>query len=266
MIVDGKKIAAEMFAALANAVTHTSHAPHLTVVTCAPGFATKKYLGIKVRKARQVGITITVIELPETVTTSEVVAVITRAAMQTDGIIVQLPLPAHIATDVVCAAIPPPLDVDGVHYAKTGNGFLPPVVGAIAEIAARYDVLLAAQRVAVLGHGRLVGKPAAVWAENQGATVTVLTKDSPNQAAVLANATILILGAGVPGLVQPEMIKDGVVIFDAATAEDHGELRGDADPACAAKTSLFTPVPGGIGPITVAVLLQNLVMAAKAAS
>lgn len=263
MIVDGKAMAADVFAALKNEISHRSHAPHVTVITCAPEFATQKYLGLKQAKAKAIGMGVTLIELPREAATEDVVAVIARASMQTDGIIVQLPLPEHIDTEVVMAAIPAHLDVDGMHYTASGEGFLPPVIGAIAEIVERHDVLLAAQSVVIVGQGRLVGVPAAVWARNQGAQVSVLTKESPDQPAVISGANILILGAGVPGLILPDMIKPGAIIFDAGTSEEGGELRGDADPACAEKASLFTPVPGGVGPLTVAALLRNVVLAAS---
>jgi methylenetetrahydrofolate dehydrogenase (NADP+)/methenyltetrahydrofolate cyclohydrolase len=136
-----------------------------------------------------------------------------------------------------------------------------PVVGAIDTICREYDLLLAAQQVVVVGDGRLVGKPAKVWAQRQGAHVASITKEtsSDEARAVVAHADVLILGAGQANLVQPEMIKSGVIIFDAGTSEDGGELRGDADPACAGKASLATPVPGGIGPLTVACLFRNVV-------
>ncbi len=262
MIVDGKALAALQFAALKNEITHARHTPHLTVITAAPSFATQKYIARKQERARAVGIEVTIIELKDDVTTTDMTAIIARTAMQTDGIIVQLPLPPQIAIEEVLAAIPAALDVDGMQYAQTGSGFLPPVVAAIAEIATRHDVLFAGQRVVIVGHGRLVGQPAAVWAKNQGARVTVITEDTPDQRGILQSADIVIAGAGVPGLIMPNHLREGVAIFDAGTSEVGGELRGDVDPACATKASLFTPVPGGIGPMTVAALLYNVVAAA----
>ncbi len=262
MIVDGKALAALEFAALKNEITHVRQTPHLTVITAAPSFATQKYVALKQEQARAVGVAVDVIELPTAVTTADIVTVIARIAMQTDGIIVQLPLPLQIDVDVVLAAIPASLDVDGMQYTKTGTGFFPPVVAAIAEIAARHDVLLAGQHVVIVGHGRLVGQPAAVWARNQGARVTVITEHTPNQQTILQSADVIISGAGVPGLITPSNVREGVALFDAGTSEVGGELRGDVDPACAVKASLFTPVPGGIGPMTVAALLHNVVVAA----
>ncbi len=259
MIVDGKAIAQELYREIANQVTHLDVRPHLTVFTCAPNFETQKYLALKMRKAKQVGIGINVIEFPVDIKTEEVIQSIAHACMQTDGVIVQLPFPEHIDTDTVLQSIPRQYDVDVVNYDGSDNRILPPVVGAIKVIADRYDVLFAAQTVTVVGHGRLVGKPAALWAQRQGAQVTVVTKSEGDLIAAVKDAHILILGAGQAGLVTRDMVSDNVVIFDAGTSEDSGELKGDAHPDCTQKASLFTPVPGGIGPITVAVLLRNLV-------
>lgn len=263
MIVDGKAIAKGLYREIANQVTHVPQMPHLTVFTCAPNFETQKYLMLKKKKAAEVGIGVNIIELPETLTTQEVVQSIAHACMQTDGIIVQLPLPEHMDTEAVLAAIPPQYDVDGMHYDGTADTFMSPVVAAIAEISQAHDVLFASQKVVVVGHGKLVGAPSAVWARSQGAQVTVLTADSENSQEIIVAADILILGAGVPGLIQPDMIKEGVIIFDAGTSEDGGELKGDAHSDCANKASLMTPVPGGIGPITIAVLLRNVVTAMR---
>lgn len=261
MIIDGNAIAEELYAALRNEVMNLSHPPHLTVVTCNPAFATQKYIGLKRRKAAEVGIEVTVHELPATASTADVVTVLSRVAMQTDGVIVQLPLPPHIDTDAVLAAIPPELDVDGMHYATTGRGFMPPVIGAISELINRHEIVLAQKSVVVVGQGRLVGVPAARFALSHGARVTTLTESSVNQDEIIAGADVLILGTGVAGLITPEMVKEGVIIFDAGTSEEDGKLSGDADPACAEKARLFTPVPGGIGPLTVVALLRNVVEA-----
>lgn len=264
MIVDGKAIAAELYREIENAVTHLGTTPHLTVFTCTPNFETQKFLGLKRRKAQAVGIAVNVVEFPETITTEEVVQSVLHAAMQTDGIVVQLPFPSHIDTEEVLKNIPPSLDVDMMHYDGTQTEVLPPVVGAIKVIADKYDILFAATKTLVIGQGRLVGAPAKIWTEKMGAQVSVITKESEDTKEQIHNAHIIITGAGVPGLLKPTDIQEGVVIFDAGTSEEAGELKGDATENCVKKASLFTPVPGGIGPITVAVLLRNLVrLAAK---
>ena len=259
MIVDGRAIAALIYKEIENEISHMQVKPHLTVFTCAPNFETKKYLTLKRRKAHEVGIGLNVIEFPHSITTQEVITSVEHARMQTDGIIVQLPFPEHIAIDRVLETIPVSYDVDATSYDGSSDTVLPPVVGAIREIAKLHTVVFSQQEVVIIGNGRLVGAPASVWSKQQGAKVTVLDKHSADTEALVKRAKILILGTGVPNLITPEMISEGVIIFDAGTSEIGGKLRGDANPLCAQKASLFTPVPGGIGPITVAILLQNLV-------
>lgn len=259
MIVDGRALANDIYRELRNQISHLDVKPHLTVFTCAPNFATKKYLNLKTKRAKEVGIGVNVIEFPHDVTTNDVVTSVKHACMQTDGVVVQLPLPEHLDVKAIIEAIPPSMDVDGMHYDGTGKYPIHPVAGAIAHIVDKKDMLLAAQKVVVVGQGRLVGAPVATWARTQGASVTILTKDTKDNQAAIAEADVLILGAGQPGLITPGMIKEGVAIFDAGTSEVGGYLAGDADPACAKKASLFTPVPGGIGPVTVAILLRNVV-------
>jgi len=136
--------------------------------------------------------------------------------------------------------------------------FLPPVVGAIKEVLDRNGMKLRGKNVLVVGEGRLVGAPARVWAEHVGATVTVANSGTEDLTALTSVADVLILGTGKPGLIKHEMIKEGVIIFDAGSGGTAGEIKGDADPACAGKASLFTPTPGGLGPITVAKVFENL--------
>lgn len=263
MIVDGRAIAADIYREIKNTITHLGSSPHLTVFTCAPNFETQKYLSLKKRKANEVGIEVNVIEFPENITTEEVIQSVIHAQMQTDGIIVQLPLPSHIDVDEVLNNIPVSLDVDSVHYDGVSDDILPPVVGAIKEISDKHDVLFAAAKVVVIGEGRLVGKPAALWTTKMGAQVTVVTKATSDIDAIIKDSHIIISGAGQPGLITPDKIQDQVLIFDAGTSEEGGVLKGDSDFACSDKSALFTPVPGGIGPITIAVLLRNLVRLTK---
>lgn len=263
MLVDGRVLARDLLHAVINEVSHLDVKPHLTVFTCAPNFETKKYLDLKVRRAKKAGVGINVIELPISCTTEDVVQSVTHAVMQTDGIIVQQPLPGHIDTNKVLAAIPLTSDADGAHYDGSDRTPIHPVAGAFAEILGRHDVLLAGQNVVVVGAGRLVGAPAAIWAKSQGASVTVITKDTVDNEVAIANADVLITGAGQPGLIKKDMVKPGVIVLDAGTSESNGQLVGDVDPEVAEIAALFTPVPGGVGPLTVAVLLQNVLHLAQ---
>lgn len=257
MVIDGSKIARELRGELARAFAQGARR-HLTVFTCDPTFETKQFLAIKKRTADELGVGLAVVEFPREVSAPELTHSIQQAVRTTDGIVVQLPLPSHLDAGEVLTAIPPSHDVDALTYDGGDSEVLPPVVGAIAEIARRHQVSFLNQQVVVVGRGRLVGAPAALWARRQGAAVSVTSQASPAQDRLLREADIIIAGAGVPGLITREQLKPGVVVFDAGTSEAEGVLAGDVDPGVAEIASLFTPVPGGIGPITVAVLFRNL--------
>ncbi|HMO78529.1 MAG TPA: tetrahydrofolate dehydrogenase/cyclohydrolase catalytic domain-containing protein, partial [Candidatus Paceibacterota bacterium] len=179
-LVAGKKIAQDISLAVTRAVVELGVPLRLAVITCNPNFETKKYLALKQAKAQDLGINLEVIELSASATTNEVLESISAAATVYSGIIVQLPLPKNIDTTAVLAAIPPTHDVDAFGYEAGRSKILPPVVGAIAEIAKYYQLDWKGKQVVIFGSGRLVGAPAAYYAEAKGATVTVVTEKAPN--------------------------------------------------------------------------------------
>ncbi len=258
MIVDGRSIAADIYRDIRTKVASLSRAPRLGIVTCAPNAETKQYLELKKRKSSDVGVNLVLLELDVSSSTVDMVTSIKRLAEEVDGLVVQLPLPSHIDREVVLQAIPEAKDPDGFNY-PTFIDILPPVVGAIDEISTRHDIVWEGKQVAIFGHGRLVGKPAEAYAKSRGAMVSVITEHTADAEMYLKNADIIIAGAGVPQAITPDMVKSGVIIFDAGASEDGGVIVGDVSKDVAEKAALFTPVPGGIGPITVAVLLSNLV-------
>jgi methylenetetrahydrofolate dehydrogenase (NADP+) / methenyltetrahydrofolate cyclohydrolase len=177
----------------------------------------------------------------------------------TDGLIVQLPLPDGIDVNSVISEIPIPKDVDGISSRAGEHARIvhAPVALAVQEILATAGIKVAGKRAVVVGTGRLVGMPTAQMLEAQGADVTRYTL-SEGTFEDIAYADILVLGAGDPHFIKPEHIKEGVVLIDAGTSESAGMVMGDAHPSCAQKASLFTPVPGGVGPIAVAMIFRNM--------
>ncbi len=260
MIVDGKQIATDIAELVANTIKVEAIIPKMVVLTCNPNFETRKYLELKKKKAEALGVALEVNELSPTADTSEVLAAVKAAVALADGVIVQLPLPSGINTAEVLATVPVSHDVDAFSYTGKEGEVLPPVVGAIDEIAIRHQVSFKDKKVVIFGNGRLVGAPAVIYAKSKGSQVTLLTEESDKAAVqeVTLAADIIILGAGQPNLLTPDMVKDGVAVFDAGASEDGGLLVGDASLEVATKASVFTPVPGGIGPITVALLYRNL--------
>jgi len=181
---------------------------------------------------------------------------------EVDGIVVQLPVPDQLDGRRLLNMIPQKKDVD-LLSADARNAFesghspiLPPVVGAIDAIFQRYAVTLDEKSVRVLGNGRLVGGPTATWLQHQGVTPRIIEKD--DDLSSLENADIIIAGAGDPHIIKPNDVKEGAILIDAGTSQTDGGTAGDIDPACKEKASLFSPVPGGIGPITVAKVFENL--------
>lgn len=260
MIVNGKAIAADIFAQVKKDLASLQRPLTLGILFASPDFATKSFIAIKEKRAAEIGVTLVQRALPDSATTDDALAALASLSKEVDGVIVQLPLPKNIDIEKVLSAIPTDKDVDGIGGGKAV--VLSPVVAAIKEILTRESTLLFGKKVVVVGKGRLVGAPAADWFEQQGAEVTLVgAGDTIAAATVLAD--VILLGVGSPGLLTPEMIKQGVMILDAGTSESAGKLTGDADPACEEKTFLFTPVPGGIGPIAVAMIFKNLVTLAK---
>jgi methylenetetrahydrofolate dehydrogenase (NADP+)/methenyltetrahydrofolate cyclohydrolase len=135
---------------------------------------------------------------------------------------------------------------------------LPPVVGAIKVIFDENKIEIKGKNIVVVGAGRLVGKPVVTWLINEGGTVTVIDENSKNPQEFTIKADIIISGVGKPKIIKPEMVKEGVVAIDCGTSESSGQVVGDIDPEISKKASILAPVPGGIGPITIAILFKNL--------
>ena len=249
MRVDGKKIAEEIVAGLGESL----RGRRLGIVVGSSDPATESFLKIKSRVAQRLGVEVVRGALEDLVKTC-------------DGIIVQLP---HPKEKELLAALPAEKDVDAVSHKPLVRA---PVAEAISEVLTRAGVAAAHKKAVVVGAGKLVGAPAAQLLRDLGAEVVVVTqaRGSLNE---LKDADIVVLGAGEPGLVKPEMLKKGVVLIDAGTSaapvdvlrprEAGGKLAGDADPACEQVASVFTPVPGGIGPIAVAMIFRNLLTLVK---
>jgi len=256
MIVDGNKIADEILAVLKKEVLQLETKITLVVLVVGEHLATERFIALKKKRAEDIGIQVRIVRFPLDMQT---------ATKTVRGIIVQLPLPKDVDAEAVLASIPEELDIDVLAPRSTEKfsqgtlDILPPVVGAINEIVEREGVPIEGKHVVVVGRGALVGMPAARWFEQRGARVSIVSKKTKDLPSLTKEADIIVSGAGVPMLITPDMIRDGAILFDAGTSEAGGKLSGDADPHCALKCQIFTPVPGGIGPITVAVLLQNLV-------
>jgi methylenetetrahydrofolate dehydrogenase (NADP+)/methenyltetrahydrofolate cyclohydrolase len=266
MNVNGKQIADDIKNTLSARIAQLPKKPRLDIVYVGKNLLIEEFLRIKRRTGEVIGAETEVYHFPSSVSQKSLIEMVQKIAADKncDGIIVQLPLPPSFNAEMVLGAIPTEKDIDVLSEKDIelfGNGKLsiaPPVIGAIIEILKQEKISVAGKNAVVLGKGRLVGKPAALWLKRNGAEVIVLDDKTRDIAPFLKTADIIISGAGSPGIIRSEMIREGVLLFDAGASEQAGEIRGDADYACSDKCAIFTPVPGGIGPITIAVLFKNL--------
>lgn len=259
-IIDGNLIAEEIKKDLLQKTA--GKALQLAVILVGENPASLQYVAKKCDFGAAVGISVTIHKFKKDITQGELASAVQEIVDDPaiTGVLVQLPLPKHIDIDVIVNFIPPEKDVDALGSAPL---ILSPVVRAIAEIFHRFDVSLKGKKIAVLGaQGRLVGKPIVRWLQEQGIQAIGLDKDVQDITAHTRDADIIISGTGQTGIIKPDMVREGTILIDAGTSTTDG-MGGDVDPDCFKKTLLYTPVPGGLGPITVAMLFKNVVELGK---
>jgi methylenetetrahydrofolate dehydrogenase (NADP+)/methenyltetrahydrofolate cyclohydrolase len=258
MIADGRAIADDVYKALGERRTRFG-AVRLGILVVGVNPVIESFVRIKTRAAERLGIEMVRVDLPAESATEFVVSELRKLAERTDAVIAQLPVPRHVDTDTVLSAIPPEKDVDALNptIPEDKHPVFAPVALAVVEILQRSKVKIEGARTVVVGAGRLVGAPSAVLLKRLGARVSLFTLDE-GSIADLKDADVIVCGAGNPAFIKPEHIKLGVALVDAGASESKGRVVGDADPACATKASVFTPVPGGVGPVAVAMIFKNL--------
>ena len=267
MIIDGRKLAQELIAQIQEERKKIPFQVRLAIVMVGDNPASLSFIKQKQKVATRLNIGCRVYQLPLNLDTKELRKRVSQISKVTNnrGVVVQLPLPQHIRTQVVLNAILPHKDPDVLCERNLGKFYtgrlkiLPPVIAAIKFILNRHQINPEGKRVLVIGRGRLVGQPAALWFIHQGAEVTVVNSKIKNLSEFTRSADIIVSGAGVPGLITKDMIRKGTIIFDCGIVSVNGKLSGDCDTNNLKNTaSLITPVPGGIGPLTVVFLFKNL--------
>ncbi len=276
-IIDGKSLAEatrKNIAAEAKRLNaELSIVPGLAVILVGDDPASHAYVKMKAKACKEVGFYSIVHEMPDTISQEEIIGTIEMMNdnPRIDGILVQLPLPEHIDTNAILEVIDPAKDVDGFHPYNVGrlvtglDAFAPCTPLGVMRMFEKYSIDLKGKDVCVVGASNIVGKPMAALLLNNNATVTVTHIFTKDLASHTSKADIVIVGAGVPGLIKADMIKDGAVVIDIGINRlEDGSLVGDVDYAAVApKCSYITPVPGGVGPMTIAMLLENTLKAAK---
>lgn len=255
--------------------------PHLAAVLVGTDGASLTYVGSKVRSCEYVGFESTLIQLEENITEGELLAQIDRLNKDEclDGYIVQLPLPKHINEEKILLAIDPKKDVDGFHPANFGRmaldleAFIPATPFGIMQLLERFKVPTSGKHCVVVGRSHIVGRPISILMSQKGpagdATVTVAHSRTKNLAELTKQADIIVMALGIPEYLTADMVKEGATIIDVGITrvadETHPKgyvIKGDvAFDEVSAKASYITPVPGGVGPMTIAMLLKNTLLA-----
>ena len=286
-ILDGKKTSEDLKQEIAEEVKQLKakgkRVPHLAAVLVGNDGASLTYVGSKVKSCEQVGFESTLVKLPANISEEELLQEIAKlnANPEIDGYIVQLPLPKHINEQKILLAIDPTKDVDGFHPANFGRmaldmeAFIPATPFGIMELLKRYKVPTKGKHVVVVGRSHIVGRPISILLSQKGAqgnaTVTLTHSHTPNLAELTRQADIVVMALGIPEFLKGNMVKEGVTVIDVGITR----LKDDNNPKgyrivgdvafneVKEKASYITPVPGGVGPMTIAMLLKNTLLAYK---
>ena len=276
MIIDGKAVSAATREAIKNEVAELKEkgvTPGLAVIIVGDDPASRVYVNNKKKACAELGMLSEEYALPDETTNEELLGLINELNGRKDinGILCQLPLPRHLDEKAVINAIAPEKDVDAFHPVNVGGimtgdySFLPCTPAGVMQMLKHYDIQTAGKHCVVIGRSNIVGKPMAMLMLHANATVTICHSRTENLAEECKRADILIAAVGKPKFVTPDMVKEGAVVIDVGMDRDeNGKLCGDVDfdavePICGA----ISPVPGGVGPMTISMLMRNTLTAAK---
>lgn len=276
MILDGAKVAQKIRDELKEKISKEKRAPILTVILVDSEMAgpSKIYVKNKEKAGKEIGIDVVTISVPKTIKENELIEFIEAFNQKlyiTDGLIVQLPLPKHIDEHKVLNSINPKLDVDGFHAINAGltlankDSMIPCTAYGIMRLLEEYNIDVTGKKVKIINRSMIVGKPLASLMMNKHATVTILHSKSENIKSECQTADIIITGVGIPNFIKEDYIKEGAIVIDVSINRDeNNKLCGDVDfDKVKNKCSYITPVPGGVGPMTIAMLLEQTYKAYK---
>ncbi len=269
-LLDGKltaaKVKTEIAAKIINDKALGKRAPGLAVILVGENPASQVYVRNKIKDCEETGIISKPFILPETTTEEQLIGIINdlNADDTVDGILVQLPLPKGLDERKVIETISPEKDVDAFHPSNVGRitlgleGFAPCTPAGVMRLLSEYNIEISGKNCVVVGRSNIVGKPMALLLLAKNGTVTICHSKTADLAAVTRNADILVVAVGKAKMITGDMIKDGAVVVDVGMNRVDGKLCGDVDfESCKDKSSFITPVPGGVGPMTRAMLMQN---------
>lgn len=277
MLLSGPPVAQQIYHQLREHLAHLGYIPQLRVLRLGNDPASISYVRLKDRQARALGLGSQVQVLPASSTRQQVVSLIEgwNNDPEVDGILLQAPVPSHLSFPDLLGVIDPHKDVDGLTPCNTGSLWMgqpalePCTPAGILALLDHYQIPTGGQRVVIINRSNLVGKPLAALMLRRDATVTVAHSRTPSLDQLTLSADILVTAVGRPGFISPQMVKPGSVVIDVSinrvgqSANGRDLLLGDCHPSVAQVARAITPVPGGVGPMTVAMLLSNTVKAAQ---
>lgn len=265
-IVDGRALARSIKLNLKQQLKQENPVPfHIIYVGSDP--VIDNYLSYKQKFGKYIGVETFIHRYDESISEQELEQEVMNIGSLHEPAIIQLPLPQKFNAQKFLDLIPWDVDVDVLSrqgrmlFASSENLLIPPVTGSILEILDRYEISLNSKKIVLVGMGKLVGTPMSQWLQSHNYPFLTITEKTPleEKKQILKEAQVLITGVGSPSLINSEDLSEGVVVLDAGTAEDTKGIVGDVNPEVAKMSSLFTPVPGGIGPLTIALLYRNVV-------
>ena len=265
--IDGKKIADDIKQYLLAKISLLDREVAFSIVYVGFDPVIDNFIEYKKKFGSDIGVSVEIYHFDEMIDEQSLINAIHDISKQSDGVIVQLPLPQHLNSQRVLDTVPVEKDIDmlSTHsrslFASGNSKRFPPVTGAIIEVLHSKNYLLNDKRIALVGYGNLVGKPFGAWLENQGIPFHIVDYviSEEMKKNLLKISDVIVAGAGVPHLITGDEVKNNVVLLDAGTSEAGKKVVGDIHPSAQDKSLFYTPVPGGLGPITIAILYRNLI-------
>jgi methylenetetrahydrofolate dehydrogenase (NADP+)/methenyltetrahydrofolate cyclohydrolase len=265
--ISGKKIADKIREDLKKQISEMDTEIVFSIIYVGQDDVIDNFIKYKQKFGKEIGVKVIVHNFDNNVEQGVLISEIKNISKTSDAIIVQLPLPKHIDTIDVLNSIPAEKDVDVLSetaidlFSRNKSEMFPPVTGAMVEVLKSKNYNLEDKNIVIFGYGNLVGKPFGAWLNRENISYNIIRSktEEKEKNELLRNADLIVSGAGIPNIIKGNMISENVVLLDGGTSEAGKKIIGDIDVSCYSKALFYTPVPGGIGPLTIAVLYKNII-------
>lgn len=267
IILDGEKLAKKILDNVKKEIKEKNLKLNLAVVLVGDNSISRSYIDRKKKACEESGIDFELFNFPSDIPEDNLKEEIRKLSDREDvsGIVIQLPLPKEFNTSEILNLVPVKKDIDVLsesafeRFSAGQSDIFPPVAGAIKYLLNEYGIDIKGKKIVLIGKGRLVGKPLSAWLSDEGADFSAADRNTNDISSLTKKADIIISGAGSPGLIKKDMIKEGAVLIDAGSTSEEGKIKGDINKDAYEIAGYVAPVPGGVGPMTVACLIDNLI-------